>query len=145
MKGLVSFHPVDVAFFDELIAPLTSGRKVNPESFLQTALRVRRSGWDARRYSLALQGLAALIEAPKADPKSSMWQRLRTNLEKIDHKPDEVVRRAAKVLDPDLHLDGRPFFVTDGSAERVADTVAQYAAAPDEATADRIAQDQLAK
>jgi len=143
MKGLVSFHPVSVAFFDELIAPLISGRKVNPEEFLQAAARVRRSGWVGRRYAFALQGLAVLIEAPKADPTSSMWQRLRTNLEKIDHKPDELVRRAAKVFDADLHLDGRPFFVTDGGAERVADTVAQYAQAPDEATADRIARDQL--
>jgi hypothetical protein len=66
-------------------------------------------------------------------------------MEKIDHKPDESVRRAAKVFDPDLHLDGRPFFVTDGSAERVADTVAQYAAAPDEAAADAIAREQLVR
>ena len=145
MKGYVSFHPVDVAFFDELIAPLTSGRKVNPETYLHEAARVRRSGWVARRYAVALEGLAAAIEAPKADPKSSMWERLRTNLEKLDHRPDESVRRAAKVFDPDLHLDGRPFFVTEGSAERVADAVAQYAAAPDEAAAEKVAQDQLSR
>ena len=145
MKGFVSFHPVDVAFFDDVIAPLVTGRKVNPESFLQEAARVRRSGWVGRRYAIALSDLAAAIEAPKADPKSSMWQRLRTNLEKIDHRPDEIVRRAAKVFDPDLHLDGRPFFVADGSAERVADAVAQYVAAPDEEAADRIARDQLAR
>ena len=145
MKGYVSFHPVDVAFFDELIGPLTAGRKVNPETYLHDAARVRRNGWVARRYALGLEGLAAAIEAPQADPKSSMWERLRTNLEKLDHKPDESVRRAAKVFDPDLHLDGRPFFVTEGSAERVADAVAQYAAAQDEPSAERIAQDQLVR
>ena len=111
------------AFFDELVAPLTSGRTVNPETYLHEAARVRRSGWVARRYAVALEGLAAAIEAPKADPKTSMWERLRTNLEKLDHRPDESVRRAAKVFDPDLHLDGRPFFVTEGSAERVADAL----------------------
>jgi len=121
------------------------GRKVNPETYLHDAARVRRSGWVARRYAIGLEGLAAAIEAPKADPKSSMWERLRTNLEKLDHRPDESVRRAAKVFDPDLHLDGRPFFVTEGSAERVADAVAQYAAAPDEAAAERIAQEQLSR
>jgi hypothetical protein len=145
MKGFVSFHPVDVAFFDELVAPLTAGRKVNPEAFLQKAATVRRSGWVARRFAVALEGLAAEIEAPKADPSSSVWQRLRTNLEKLDHRPDEAVKRAAKVFDPDLHLDGRPFFVTEGSAERVAEAVAQYAAAPDEAAAEKTAREQLAR
>jgi hypothetical protein len=145
MQGYVSFHPVDVAFFDELIGPLAAGRKVNPESFLHDAARVRRNGWVARRYAVALEALAAAIEAPKADPGGTVWQRLRTNLEKLDHRPDEAVRRAAKVFDPDLHLDGRPFFVTEGSAERVADAVAQYAAAADEEAADRIAREQLAR
>src|SRR4030095_13753045 len=37
MTGYVSFHPIDLAFFDELIAPLVAGRKVNPEAFLQRA------------------------------------------------------------------------------------------------------------
>src|SRR5262245_12216161 len=145
MQGYVSFHPVDVAFFDDLVAPLIAGRKVNPESFLVDAARVRRTGWVARRYAVALEGLAAAIEAPKADPAGSVWERLRTNLEKLDHRPDEAVRRAAKVFDRDLHLDGRPFFVTEGSAERVAEAVARYVAAADEETADRIARDQLAR
>jgi hypothetical protein len=145
MQGYVSFHPVDVALFDELIGPLAAGRKVNPESFLHDAARVRRNGWMARRYAVGLEALAAAIEAPKADPGGSVWQRLRTNLEKLDHRPDEAVRRAAKVFEPDLHLDGRPFFVTEGSAERVAEAVAQYAAAADEEAADRIAREQLAR
>src|SRR4029079_12727729 len=58
MKGLVSFHPVDLAFFDELIAPLAAGRKVNPESFLQRAPRLRQTAWIARRYVIALEQLA---------------------------------------------------------------------------------------
>lgn len=143
MKGLVSFHPVDLAFFDDLIAPLTSGRKVNPEGFLKAAPVVRRNGWIARRYALGLSSLAAAIEAPKPDPGGSVWQRLRTNLEKLDHRPDQTVQRAAKVFDADLHLDGRPFFVAEGSAERVADVVSRFAAAETEEAAERIAIEQL--
>src|SRR5262249_393748 len=59
--------------------------------------------------------------------------------------PDELARLAAKHLEPDLHLDGRPFFVAEGSAERVADVVTLYAAAENEHAAEKIARDQLAK
>ena len=145
MKGIVSFHAVDVAFFDTLIAPLAAGGKVNPEEFLQRAAVIRRNGWCARRFALALEQLAAAAEAPQADPGSNLWQRLRSNLERMDHKPDALARAAARVLDPDLHLDGRPFFITEGSAERVADAVDAYAAAPTEEAVDGIAREQLGK
>jgi hypothetical protein len=145
MRGVVSFHPVDLAFFDEMTASLAAGRKVNPEAFLQTAARVRRNGWVARRFAVALRDIAASAEAPKADPASNLWHRLRTNLERMDFRPDEVARLAAKHLEPDLHLDGRPFFVAEGSAERVADAVALYAGAESEDAAEKIARDQLAR
>src|SRR5258706_16019083 len=114
MKGFVSFHPIDLAFFDELIAPLVSGRKVNPEEFLKRAPRLRQNGWVARRFAVAIGELALGAEAPKADPKASPWKRLRANLERIDYRPDEMARRAARVFDPDLHLDGRPFLIGEG-------------------------------
>jgi hypothetical protein len=145
MKGFVSFHPLDLALLDDLVAPLVAGRKVNPESFLATAPRLRTSGWVARRYAVSLQEWAALAEAPKADPKSNLWQRLRTNLERMDFKPEETARRAARAYDPDLHLDGRPFFIAEGSAERVAATVEAYAEAVSEAGADTLARDQLGR
>jgi hypothetical protein len=100
MRDFVSFHPVDVAFFDELIAPLTAGARSIPKRSSRSAGSVRRAAGSGAGTRSRSRGSAVLIEAPKADPKSSMWQRLRTNLEKIDHKPDEVVRRAAKVVRP---------------------------------------------
>jgi hypothetical protein len=144
MTGYVSFHPVDLAFFDELIAPLVAGRKVNPEGFLQRAATLRRNGWVARRFAVAIEQLAAESEAPKADPTASPWQRLRANLERIDYRPDELASRAARGFDPDLHLDGRPFFIVEGSAEKVANVVDAYAAADSEAAAERIARAQVA-
>ncbi|HZN54299.1 MAG TPA: hypothetical protein VFB67_03185, partial [Candidatus Polarisedimenticolaceae bacterium] len=75
MKGLVSFHAVDVAFFDTLIAPLAGGGKVNPEEFLQRAAVVRRNGWSARRFAIALAQLAESAEAPRPEPGSNLWQR----------------------------------------------------------------------
>ena len=144
MTGYVSFHPIDLAFFDELIAPLVAGRKVNPETFLLRAAIQRRNGWVARRFAVAIEQLAASFEAPKPDPTASPWQRLRANLERIDHRPDETARRAARGFDPDLHLDGRPFFIVEGSAEKVATAVDAYAAADSEAAVARIARNQIA-
>ncbi|HZN55164.1 MAG TPA: hypothetical protein VFB67_07570, partial [Candidatus Polarisedimenticolaceae bacterium] len=82
---------------------------------------------------------------PRPEPGSNLWQRLRSNIERMDHRPDERARRAARVLDPDLHLDGRPFFIAEGSAERVADAVDAYAVAPTEEAVEGIAREQLAK
>src|SRR5580765_1488780 len=145
MKGFVSFHPIDLAFFDDLVAPLVAGRKVNPESFLVDAIRVRRNGWVARRYVVALEQLAMSAEAPKPDPSGNLWQRLRSNIERIDFKPDEAARRAAKGFDADLHLDGRPFFIAENSAERVADAVLAFATAETAEAADTLARAQLGK
>jgi hypothetical protein len=144
MTGYVSFHPIDLAVFDELIAPLVAGRKVNPEAFLQRAATQRRNGWVARRFAVAIEQLAAASEAPKPDPSASPWQRLRANLERIDYRPDEMARRVARGFDPELHLDGRPFFIVEGSAEKVAAAVDAYASAETEAAADRIARRQVA-
>jgi hypothetical protein len=145
MKGYVSFHPVDLALFDGLIAPLFAGSKVNPEEYLQRATLVRRNGWIARGFAVAIEQWAAAFEPPKADPAASPWKRLRANLERIDHKPDVMATRAAKVLDPELHLDGRPFLIGEGSAERVAAAVDLYLGAQTESAAVKLARDQIAR
>jgi len=145
MKGYVSFHPVDLTFFDELIAPLVAGRKVNPDAFLHRAITLRRGGWVTRGFAVAIEQLAAQAEAPAADPAASPWRRLRANLEKIDYRPDEMARKAAAAFDPELHANGRPFFIAEGSAERVAAVVDAYVAAEADVTVERIARDQLAR
>ncbi len=145
MKGYVSFHPIDLTFFDEFIAPLVAGQKVNPDAFLQRAATQRKSSWTARRFALAVEQLAALSRPPDADPTASRWQRLRTNLEKIDYRPDELAIKAAQGFDPDLHLDGRPFFIAEGSAERVAGAVDAYTSATSEPAVEKIVREQLSR
>jgi hypothetical protein len=144
MKGYVSFHPIDLAFFDALIAPLVLGRKVNPEEFLQRAPILRRNGWAARRFAVAIAELAAGAEAPTADPAASPWRRLRANLERIDFRPDAMASKAARGFDPELHLDGRPFFIVENSTEKVVSQVEAYAAAESESAVERIARSQVA-
>lgn len=145
MKGLVSFHPVDLAFFDELVSPLVAGGKINPERFLQDALRVRRTWHRARRYPRALATLKAAAVPPPVDPAANLWSRMRANLEKVDFRPEPLAKKAAERFEADLHLEGRPFFIAEGSAEKVAAAVEAYAAADGEPAADRIAEEQLSK
>jgi hypothetical protein len=145
MKGYVSFHPIDLSFFDELIAPLVAGRKVNPDDFLRRAVLLRRNGWVARGFAIAVEQFAAAAEPPTVDPAASPWKRLRANLEKIDYRPDALAAKAAQGFDPDLHVDGRPFFIAEGSAERVAAAVDAYVAAETEPAAAKIARDQVAR
>jgi len=145
MKGYVSFHAVDLSFFDELIAPLVAGRKVDPDPFVRRATHLRRNGWVARRFTVAAWQLAAEAEPPEADPAASRWQRLRANMEKVDYRPDALAVKAANALDPELHLDGRPFLIAEGSAEKVCAAVDAYTAATSEPAVEKIAREQLSR
>jgi hypothetical protein len=143
VKGTVSFHPVDVAFFDGTIAPLVSGGKIDPEPFVAEAVRVRRIHWQARRYARAIETLRAAAEPPRQPQGVGVWDSVKAYLERFDWRPDELSRRALQAVDPDLHLNGRPFFVTEVSAARVVATVDRYRSAPSPRVADAIAKEQL--
>ncbi len=145
MQGTISFHPIDPAFFDEVIKPLLLGRKVNPESWVQDTLRHQRAQWSARRYVCNLELLLENLAPPPPPEDGSLWDKVRTRLERLDYRPERASVIAANKLDPDLHLQGRPFFITEGSAARVSDAVDRYLDAGDAATADMLVQEQLAK
>lgn len=144
MKATVSFHPVRLGFFDETIQPLVAGRKVNPEGYLNDALRFRRHAHRARRYLLALEERLVASEPPRADPGAGLLQSFRARLQRLDHREDEFVGRLRNAVDPDLHLHGRPFLIAEGSAARVAERVEEYRTAPDGDAADDLALEQLA-
>ena len=145
MKGIVAFLPADPAFFDEIVGSLYAGRKINPEAFLVTAFRIRRNAWRSRRWPRALATILETAKPAEPSPGSTLWVKVRTHLEKLDFKLDATALRVKKVFEPELHFEGRPFFVGEGSAERVAEAVAAMAAAESEGAADRLAQEQLAR
>src|SRR5262245_20755746 len=129
MKGYVSFHPIDLSFFDELIAPLVSGRKVNPDDFLRRAVLLRRSGWVARGFAVAVEQFAAAAEPPKADPSAPPWRSFAPNPERFAHRPAPLAQKQALGFVPELHRAGRPFFIAEGSGGRAATAVVAYFAA----------------
>jgi hypothetical protein len=145
MKGLVSFHPVDLEFFDTIIEPLAAGEKANPEKFLETALVSRAVAWEAWRYKLAIEDYLAMLEPPPPPADGSLWTKVRSRLENLDFKPDPIARLLDERIDPDLHLHGRPYLVTEGSAESVAAMVDEYLAAGHPAESPPLAREQLGK
>lgn len=126
MQGTVSFHPVDLGFYDGLIQPLLAGEKVNPESWLTQALRVRVNAWHAARYAALFEDLMAQIEPPPAPEESTLWVKVRTRLERFDFKPPAASVILHRTVEPDLHLHGRPFLIGEGSAERVSAMVEEF-------------------
>lgn len=145
MRGRLAFLPARVTFFDDVIGALLAGRKINPDEFVTDATRLRRHLARARRWPLAIRALIEEARPADAAPGSTVWQRVRAQLDKLEYKPDVVVRRAKAAFDADLHLDGRPFFVTEGSAERVAAVVDAFLRAKSEDAVDGLARDQLAR
>jgi hypothetical protein len=126
MKGTVSFHPTDTKFFERIVDPLVAGDKVNPETYLDTALRVRATAWETLGYKLALETRLELLTPPPSPEEATMWQKVRARLEKFDYKPDPLALKVAEKVEPELHLHGRPFLITEGSADRVAMLIDEY-------------------
>lgn len=145
MRGVVSFHPVEVGFFDELIAPLVVGEKLNPERYLAEARRLRATELQVEPYRRALGALLARLEAPAPQVEGTLWTKVRTQLERLDHKPDRLASLVAAKIDPDLHLHGRPFLVTEGSSDRVAGLVEEFRRADGTAAVEALLLEQLVK
>jgi hypothetical protein len=145
MQGLVSFHPVDLEFFDSIIEPLAAGEKTNPEKFLESALSTRAVAWEAWRYKLALEDYLELLQPPPPPTEGSLWTKVRSRLESLDFKPDPIAKLVGEKIEPDLHLHGRPYLITEGSADSVASSVDEYRDAGSPAEASSLVQNQLAR
>jgi len=145
VRGTISFHPVDPALFEGLIAGLLGGRKVQPEPFLIEALRVRTPWTASRRTVAAIERAFEEAEPPKAAEGASLLERIKATAVALDHKVDLATRKALKAFDPELHLHGRPFFIGEESVERVATVVHEFRMSHGTAAAEAAILEQLAK
>jgi hypothetical protein len=145
MKQTVSFHPVDPGFFETVVAPLVAGRKINPESFLLEALDARGHATRARRAPIALETIQEESRYREAPADASLWEKVRSKMERIDHRTSDLAKRVNQVVEVELHLHGRPYFVTEGSADHVADVVDEYRWAPRPDAIDTLSRAQLEK
>ncbi len=145
MRRTVSFHPVDPSFFEGVIEPLVAGEKINPEPYLEASLRQMIASWESARYKQTLDFLREQIDPPPPPEEGSLWDKVRTRLERYDHKPSPLVRLIATKVEPELHLHGRPFLVTEGSPDAVAKIIEEFASASSEKAAEALIVDQLAQ
>jgi hypothetical protein len=145
MKGLISFHPVDLDLFDGLVLPLVSGEKVNPENYLENAIRLRSNLWHADRFVRALRLILETSGPPEAQPESGLWGNIRAKLERFDYRPDPVTRCVLESVEPEIHLEGRPFLIAEGSAERVAALVEEFVTAGRTEAVENLALEQLVR
>ena len=88
MQGTVSFHPLDLGFFDELIQPLLAGQKVNPDLYLETALRLHTAEAVVARYRRSLEEALRGLTPPPPPTEGPLWDRIRARLERFDFRPD---------------------------------------------------------
>lgn len=145
MRGLVSFHAVDPEIVDGIVAPLIDGGRIAPDGFLDQAIRFRRNGWHASRFVQALAEALRTEEPPAATDGGGWVGRMRTGIERLRQRPDPRAEALRAAVEPDVHLEGRPFLITEGSADRVASLVDEYVAARDGDAVDALAREQLAR
>ena len=145
MKGTISFHPVRMDTFERLLEPLVAGGTVNPEEFLDSALRARTAAWRARGVTAALELIIDSAKPAGPPEGANLWERIRTRLERFDHEVDPLARLVIERVDPELHLRGRPFFITENSAKRVVEVVDDYLDSANPSAAEALAFEQLSK
>jgi hypothetical protein len=108
MKGVVSFHPVDVSFFDDVVAPLVAGRKIDPDAFLARVLPMRRYRWEVARYASSIETLIETAGPARPRREDGVLKKIKTHLEAFDYRPDQATKIVLRTIDPDLHLHGAP-------------------------------------
>ncbi len=143
MKGIISFHPLNLDLFDRFIAPLIAGEKIHPEEYLAASLRLRENAARARMYVHGIRYRLESAAAPKAEDGAPIWKKIKIRLDALEHQVDDLSALLTERLEPDLHLDGRPFFITDNSASKVAGAVDDYLDADSPGAVDALAREQL--
>src|SRR5262245_14123573 len=116
MKGVLSFHPVDVGFFDDVIAPQIAGKKIDPDPFIAKVLPMRRYRWEVRRYASSIETLLETAGPVKPQREDSVLKKIKTHLEAFDYRPDQATRLVVKANDRHLQPHGRPSLLTDTTA-----------------------------
>jgi hypothetical protein len=143
MKGIISFHPLDLGLFERFITPLIAGEKIAPQDYLDQAIRLRDNLHRADAMVMGIRHRMESAAPPKAENGAPLWKKLKARLDAMEHQVDETTMTLQRRVEPDLHLEGRPFFIAEGSARKVAEFVDEYRTAGDSDQVDALAREQL--
>lgn len=144
----VSFHPVDLALIHERLVPYVMGRG-GIDDLIQRAVQIakirhRANAWGLGALKLG-EGTEDLSELVPLDPEDEA-ELYEDEMEGsgIIVAPHLDARRRACIVDSDLHVWGRPFFVTAADAAGVSQSIDRYLDASLE-TVDAIARAELGR
>ena len=143
MQGIVSFHPVDFKFFDKIVQPLVAGEKANPEQFLDDGPAGPRRRLGSLRYKLGSRSAVRVAQAPASARRGHRLAEGPRAAGAFRLQARPAGQRVAETVEPDLHLHGRPFLITEGSADRVAALVDEYLSADGEEAVRALVLEQL--
>ena len=143
MRGIISFHPLDLDLFDRFITPLIAGGKIKPEDYLDQAIRLRDNLHQADATVRAIKYNLENAAPPSAESGAPLWKRLKAKLDAMEHQVDAVTTVLLRRVEPDLHLDGRPFFIAERAVRKVAEFVDEYCSAVGADQVDALAREQL--
>jgi hypothetical protein len=115
----VSAHPVDVALIQRRILPYIQGRG-DLSDVLAEAVRVARVRFHANAWGLGLNE----VDFAERQAKRKRTKSIGVSAAKAKSRPKWLV---PDTFDAELHVWGRPFFVTT-PPERVSDTIDRYLA-----------------
>lgn len=131
---------------------------------LDEAVSERRRAWHARRVVRALASILEAARPPKLEPilarprsagelfrtsatllrsPDTVLRGIKARLDQFDHRLDALSRLVVQKVEPDLHLLGRPYFVTETSPGNVAQLVKSFHAASSPGAVDNLAVEQL--
>ena len=147
MKGLVSFHAFDPSFTDDVIVPLWNGTRINPEPWLLEGCSLLNRAWRTAAWKQTMLDMLAArpeeVVPETSDRKARMLNPFRKSVAKLFTPVDRNTERFKALVQPGLHLDGRPFFIAEESSSAAIRMVDEYRKARDDEAVDALVREQL--
>src|SRR5262245_63308057 len=142
----ISYHPVDVAFLRDRVAPYVRGKgnldDVIPDMGRIEKVRGRAGAWALKVvdiYHKEVQRQRDAEEFARSAARSAVAGKSVARPKKVPARP------LPGWFDPDLHVWGRPFFITARTPEEVSDRIDRYCAAGSDAEVDALAREEVAR
>jgi hypothetical protein len=139
----VSYHPVDGAFIRGRVIPYVRGAG-SLGDVLPDMIRIDRARWRAAEWAYKVADISTKESRRRYEAEHAAQKRKGGDAGAAPKK-----RPPAGLLpewfDSDLHIWGRPFFITAETPEEVSEVIDRYCAAPSPEQVDAIAREELAR
>jgi hypothetical protein len=121
----VSFHPVDVEFFQDQVLPILLG-KAPIDTLLAKGIQISKNRYRANAWGLAVNKVHSARFEDLRPPKPTLVDRLLGRPPRRPELPPPPFE-----FESDLYIWGRPFFITDNDPVSVSESIDAYLSADD--------------